>query len=257
MSYGLGIKVEDGLIFAADNRTNAGIDHVSAARKMHVFERTGERFLVLITAGNLSVTQALLHRLNAEGEPTKKLDKGSERSLLKAPSLFACAEAVGHALREIERTEAAPLARHGVPFDVSLILGGQIKGEKPRLFLIYPPGNFVEAADDAPYVQIGERKYGKPILDRTVTLKTPLATAAKAALLSFDATIRSNAAVGLPIDLMAYVRDSFSGAVERRMGADDPYLRTLRTRWAESLAQGFAAMPEPDWITYRLKNHSR
>jgi putative proteasome-type protease len=257
MSYGLGIKVEDGLIFAADNRTSAGIDQVSASRKMHVFERVGDRFLVLITAGNLSITQALLHRLNSDGDGAKRTPKSPERSLLKAPSLFACAEAVGHALREIERNEAGPLARHGVPFDVSLILGGQIKGEKPKLFLIYPPGNFIEAADEAPYVQIGERKYGKPILDRAVTLKTPLATAAKAALLSFDATIRSNASVGLPIDLMAYVKDSLTGAVERRMGADDPYLRTLRTMWGDSLAQSFAAMPEPDWITYRLKNYSR
>jgi len=257
MSYGLGIKVEDGLIFAADQRTNAGIDQVSASRKMHVFGRAGDRFLVLITAGNLSITQALLHRLNGNGEGAKSAPKAPGRSLLKAPSLFACAEVVGQALREIERNEAVPLARHGVPFDVSLILGGQIKGEKPKLFLIYPPGNFIEAADEAPYVQIGERKYGKPILDRAVTLKTPLATAAKAALLSFDATIRSNAAVGLPIDLMAYVKDSLTGPVERRMGADDPYLRTLRSKWDDSLAQGFAAMPEPDWITYRLKNYSR
>lgn len=257
MSYGLAIKVDDGLIFAADNRTSAGIDQVSASRKMHVFERAGDRFLVLITAGNLSITQALVHRLNSDADGTKRASKGSERSLFKAPSLFACAEVVGQALRDIERVESGPLARHGVSFDVSLILGGQIKGEKPKLFLIYPPGNFIEAADEAPYVQIGERKYGKPILDRTVTLKTPLATAAKAALLSFDATIRSNAAVGLPIDLMAYVKDSLSAAVERRMGADDPYLRTLRTKWGDSLAQGFAAMPEPDWITYRLKNHSR
>jgi len=255
MSYGLGIRVDEGLIFAADNRTSAGIDHVSSSRKMHIFERAGDRFLLLITAGNLSITQALLHRLN-DANPDKK-GKGADKSLLKAPSMFACAEVVGHALREIEKSEAAPLARHGVPFDVSLILGGQIKGEKPRLFLIYPPGNFIEAPDETPYVQIGERKYGKPILDRTVTTKTPLSTAAKAGLLSFDAAIRSNAAVGLPIDVIAYVKDSFSGAVERRMGADDPYLRTLRTMWADRFSQTFAAMPEPDWITYRLKNHSR
>jgi len=255
MSYGLGIRVDEGLIFAADNRTSAGIDQVSASRKMHIFERAGDRFLVLITAGNLSITQALLHRLNEAAHDAKKAK--AERSLLKAPTLFACAEVVGHALREIEKTEAAPLARHGVPFDVSLILGGQIKGEKPRLFLIYPPGNFIEAPDETPYVQIGERKYGKPILDRTVSVKTPLATAAKAGLLSYDAAIRSNASVGLPIDVIAYVKDSFSGAVERRMGGDDPYLRTLRTMWGERLAQSFAAMPEPDWITYRLKNHSR
>ena len=256
MSYGLGIKVEEGLIFAADNRTNAGIDQVSASRKMHVFERAGERFLVLITAGNLSITQALIHRLTSEVDAAKRSAK-NESALLKAPNLFACAEVVGHALREIERNEAAPLARHGVPFDVSLILGGQIKGEKPKLFLIYPPGNFIEASDETPYVQIGERKYGKPILDRTLTFQTPLATAAKSALLSYDATIRSNASVGLPIDLMAYVKNSFGGVVERRMAADDPYLRALRNKWGESLTQAFAAMPEPDWITYRLKNHSR
>src|SRR6185436_7522431 len=184
MSYGLGIRVDEGLIFAADNRTSAGIDQVSASRKMYVFERAGERFLVLITAGNLSITQALIHRLSGDGDGAKRGGKSAESVLLKPPNLFACAEAVGHALREIERNEAAPLARHGVPFDVSLILGGQIKGERPKLFLIYPPGNFIEAADETPYVQIGERKYGKPILDRTLTFQTPLATAAKAALLS-------------------------------------------------------------------------
>jgi len=248
MSYGLGIKVEDGLIFAADNRTNAGIDHVSAARKMHVFERAGERFLVLITAGNLSVTQALLHRLNADGEATKKVEKGTERSLLKAPSLFACAEAIGHALREIERTEAAPLARHGVPFDVSLILGGQIKGEKPRLFLIYPPGNFVEAADDAPYVQIGERKYGKPILDRVISMATPQKEAAKCVLISFDSTMKSNISVGLPIDLLWYPRDSLRVGMQQRIREGDPYFTMLRSRWGGGLRRVFSELPDPDWL---------
>lgn len=257
MSYGLAIRVDEGLIFAADSRTNAGIDQVSSSRKIHVFERAGERFIALISAGNLSVTQAVMHRLKSDHGSAKRSAKTPERSLLKAENMFACAEAVGHALREVERGEAAPLARHGVPFDVSMILGGQIKGERPRLFLIYPPGNFIEVGDEAPFVQIGERKYGKPILDYVLTSKASLATAAKAAALSFDATIRSNAAVGLPIDLIAYVKDSFGNAVQRKMGADDPYLRALRARWGEAVSQSFSAMPDPDWVNYRLKNNVR
>lgn len=256
MSYGLAIRVDEGLIFAADSRTNAGIDQVSSARKIHIFERVGDRYIALISAGNLSVTQAVLHRLKTD-HGAKRAAKTAERSLLKAENMFACAEAVGQALREVERAEAAPLARHGVPFDVSMILGGQIKGERPRLFLIYPPGNFIEVGDEAPYVQIGERKYGKPILDHVLSASSSLATATKAAALSFDATIRSNAAVGLPIDLIAYVKDSYGGAVQRKMGADDPYMRALRARWGDAILQAFNAMPDPDWVNYRLKNNAR
>src|SRR5262249_47606025 len=143
MSYGLGIKVDEGLIFAADSRTSAGLDEVSSARKVHVFEKAGERFLLLMTAGDLALSPAVLHRVNGELNPPKRTPKGPERPLLKAESMHACAEIVGQILRELERAEGHALARHNVAFDISLILGGQIKGEPPRLFLIYPPGNFV------------------------------------------------------------------------------------------------------------------
>jgi putative proteasome-type protease len=255
MSYGLGIKVDEGLIFAADSRTSAGLDELSTARKVHIFEKAGERFILLMTAGNLALSQAVVHRVNAElAPPMKRSTKTAERSLLKAETLHACAEIVGQILREIERTEAHALARHNVAFDISLILGGQIKGEAPRLFLIYPPGNFIEVGQDAPYVQIGERKYGKPILDRVLTAQSPLATAAKCALLSFDATLASNAAVGLPIDLIAYAKNAYGGGTMRKIGTDDPYFRTLRARWADAQIRAFTDLPDPEWVNYRLKS---
>jgi putative proteasome-type protease len=254
MSYGLGIKVDEGLIFAADSRTSAGLDEVSTSRKVHVFERPGERFLLLMTAGNLALSQAVLHRVNADLAPAKRHAKGPERSLLKAETLHACAEIVGQTLRDIERAEGHALARHNVAFDISLILGGQIKGEAPRLFLIYPPGNFVEVGDEAPFVQIGERKYGKPILDTMLTTRTPLSSAAKCALLSFDATIKSNAGVGLPIDLVAYPKDALAAGATRRIEADDPYFRALRGRWTDAQLRAFTDLPDPEWVTYRLKS---
>jgi putative proteasome-type protease len=256
MSYALAIKVEEGLIFAADGRTSAGLDEVATARKIYTFERAGERFLLLMAAGNLSLTQAVVHRVHAEIE-AKRPAKAPERSLLKAATLHACAEIVGQILREVERAEAPALARHGVPFDVSLILGGQIKGEPPRLFLIYPPGNFVEVGEETPHVQIGERKYGKPILDAMLDVRTPLSAAAKCALLSFDATLRSNAAVGFPIDLVAYPKDSLAPGTARKINADDPYFRALRARWAGALTRTFGELPDPEWIVYRLKSNSR
>ena len=222
MSCGLAIKVDEGLIFAADGRTSAGLHEVSTARK-------------LIAAGNLSLSQAVVQRLDAE--------------------MNACAEIVGTVLREVERAEAPALARHNVAFDVSFILGGQIKGEPPRLFLIYPPGNFVEVGDETPYVQIGGRKYGKPILDATA--RTPLSAAGKCALLSFDSTLRSNAAVGLPIDFIAYPKDSLTPGTARKIGADDPYFRALRSRWAAALTHVFGDLPDPEWIVYRLKSNTR
>lgn len=256
MSYGLAIKVEEGLIFAADSRTSAGLDEVASARKVFTFAREGERFLVLMAAGNLSLSQAVVRRLEAEVQ-AKRAAKAAERSLLRAATMDACAEIVGHALREIERSEAPALARHNVAFDVSFILGGQIKGEPPRLFLVYPPGNSVEVGAETPYVQIGERKYGKPILDAMLNARTALAAAAKCALLSFDATLRSNAGVGLPIDLLAYPKDSLTAGTARKIGPDDPYFRTLRSRWGAALTRAFGDLPDPDWVVYRLRTNTR
>jgi len=254
MSYGLGIKVDEGLVFAADSRMTAGLDEVSTSRKVHMFERAGERFLLLMTAGNLALSQAVIHRVRAELAPAKRIAKAPERSLLKAETLYGCAEIVGQILREIERTEAPALARHNVLFDVSLILGGQIKGEPPGLFLIYPPGNFIEAGQDVPFAQIGERKYGKPILDSMLTPRTSLSASAKCALLSFDATIRGNAAVGLPIDLIVYPKNSLTAAAARKIEADDPYFRTLCNRWTDAQKHAFNALPDPEWVNYRLKS---
>ena len=256
MSYGLAIKVDEGLIFAADSRTSAGLDEVSSARKLHTYERAGERVLMLTSAGNLSLSQAVVRRIGAEID-AKRSAKVPERSLLKAGTMHACAEIVGTILREVERAEAPALARHDVPFDVSFILGGQIKGEPPRLFHIYPPGNFIEVGEETPYVQVGERKYGKPILDAMLTAQTPLSAAGKCALLSFDSTLRANAAVGLPIDLVAYPKDSLAAGAARKIDADDPYFRTLRNRWGSALTRAFGDLPDPDWIVYRLRMNTR
>jgi putative proteasome-type protease len=255
MSYGLAIKVDEGLIFAADSRTSAGLDEVSSARKLHTYERAGERVLMLTPQATSRCRRRSFGGSGRRSTPNAR--KAPERSLLQAGTMHACAEIVGTILREVERAEGPALARHDVPFDVSFILGGQIKGEPPRLFHIYPPGNFIEVGEETPYVQVGERKYGKPILDAMLTAQTPLSAAGKCALLSFDSTLRANAAVGLPIDLVAYPKDSLAAGTARRIDADDPYFRTLRNRWGSALTRAFGDLPDPDWIVYRLRMNTR
>ncbi|MDD5391225.1 MAG: proteasome-type protease [Gallionellaceae bacterium] len=240
MTYCVGMLMEAGLVFLSDTRTNAGVDQINTFRKMSVFEQAGERVLVLLSAGNLAITQAvvslLYERQAKEGE-----------SLLKAADMFEAARHVGDCVREVHRRDAESLQAFSIDFNASFLLGGQIQGEAPRLFNIYAAGNFVESSADTPYFQIGESKYGKPILDRVFTWASPLEEAAKCALISMDSTLKSNLSVGMPLDLLCYPRDSFSGEKRLRIGADDPYFKTLHEAWGERIKQAFSELPALDW----------
>lgn len=243
MSYALGLRTEEGLVLAADSRTNAGADQVSVFRKLHVFEKPGERFLVLAVIGNLSLAQALISELRAQCGRQARARTGAA-SLIDAVSMSEAARSVGQAIRALEAQESHALARHGVAFDVTALLGGQIGRDKHRLFQIYPAGNFIEAGDEVPYFQIGERKFGKPVLDLAASSEASLAQAVKLALLSFDATVQNNATVGLPVDLIAMPRDRFSAVLQRRFAADDPYWGQLRRDWQEGTRALLAGLPE-------------
>lgn len=239
MTYCVGVLAEAGLVFASDRRTNAGVDHVATVKKMFVFEQPGDRLLVLLTAGNLAITQSVVSLLE---EACERDDAGS---LMSATSLFRAAQIVGAALRQVHSDEAAHLQEQGVAFSAGLLLGGQIKGEAPRLFQIYEAGNFIEASAEMPFLQIGEAKYGKPILDRLIGKTTSLPQAAKIVLLSYLPTLVSNVSVGLPIDLFSYERDSLSIGQRWTLEERDPYFEALETGWGEGLARVFADLPDP------------
>jgi putative proteasome-type protease len=239
MTYCVATLLDTGMVFLSDSRTNAGVDHINTFRKMHVFERPGDRVLVLLTAGNLAVSQAVLHVLHEEAVHAERA------SLYTVETLFDAAVLVGDALRVVHRRDAEAFKEHGIEFNASFILGGQIRGEAPRLFSIYAAGNFIEATNDTPYFQIGESKYGKPILDRVITRSSSLAEAAKCALISMDSTIRSNLSVGPPLDLLCLKRDALRVLLHRNISADDEYFRMIRTGWGESLRHAFHALPNP------------
>ena len=242
MSYCLGIQVEDGLVFGADSRTNAGVDSVSTFRKSFVFERLGERVIVLLTAGNLAVTQEVVNMVDrglATDDPA--------RNVLMVDSLFEVTRIVGDFLRTVYDRDASYFSAHGSEFNASLIVGGQIRGERPRMFLVYPLGNFIEACRDTPYFQLGETKYGKPILERVLSPHLALNEAAKCALVSFDSTIRANISVGPPIDLVIYEGDSFRVGTQLRVDKDDSYFASLRQHWSDGLKRVFSEAPDPTW----------
>jgi putative proteasome-type protease len=239
MTYCVATLLDTGMVFLADSRTNAGVDHVNTFRKMHVFERAGDRVLVLMTAGNLAVSQAVVHLLHEAA-----VDPHAD-SVYTAPNMFEAAVLVGEALRVVHQRDAAAFKEHGIEFNASFIIGGQIRGELPRLFNIYAAGNFIEATADTPYFQIGESKYGKPILDRVITRSSSLAEATKCALISMDSTIRSNLSVGPPLDLLCLKRDALRVLVHRSISGDDDYFRMIRGGWGESLRHAFHALPNP------------
>jgi putative proteasome-type protease len=241
MTYAVAIRLDRGLVFAADTRTSAGNDNVAIFRKLHYWRRIGERVIVLMSAGNLAVTQSVVSLLNEQ--LVEELSAGAE-SLFTVPSLYRAARLVGDALREVRRLDGPSLEQSGGGFNASFILGGQIGPEVPRLFHIYPEGNFIEATADTPYFQIGEHKYGKPIIDRVAQANMRLGEAAKLALLSFDSTLRSNLSVGLPIDLLIYERDSLDVRREKRIEQDDEYFRALSQAWSEALRAAFAKIEE-------------
>lgn len=242
MTYCVGMLLDAGLVCLADSRTNAGVDHINSFRKLNVFEREGERVLVLMTAGNLAITQALVSMLQ------ERLSSVEGTSLWSVPNLFEAARHVGEMLREVHRRDAESLQAFGIDFNASLILGGQIRGERPRLFNIYAAGNFIEATPETPYFQIGESKYGKPIIDRVVKRHTSLDEAAKLALISMDSTIRSNLSVGVPLDLAIVKTDELKVASHVSIDAKNEYFAMIRNRWSEALGHAFDELPNPDLL---------
>jgi len=242
MTYCIGMLLDEGLVLLSDSRTNAGLDHINTFRKMRVWEKPGDRVMVLLTAGNLAISQAVVNVLNERAASAE-----AESNFLNAPNLFEAAVRVGDAVREVHRRDAESLKEFGVEFNASLILAGQVAGEAPRLFQIYSAGNFIEATQDTPYFQIGESKYGKPIVDRVIKRDISLDEAAKCALISMDSTIRSNLSVGLPLDLVYILRDALKVDRHISIEADNPYFAMIRGRWGESLRGAFHDLPNPDW----------
>lgn len=240
MTYCVGMRLDAGLVFLSDSRTNAGVDQVSTARKLNVFENPGERMMVLMTAGNLSISQSVRQLLS---EHVGSAGYG----IWTAPNMYEAARLVGEVVRLVHERDAKALAEFGIDFNVSLIFGGQIKGERCRLFQVYSAGNFIESHNENTYFQIGEAKYGKPIIDRVVTPSTPLDEAAKCALISMDSTLRSNISVGLPLDLLVYENDSL--AVTRFVTIDEKnqYFQMIRTTWGQQLKTIFEGIEAPVW----------
>lgn len=241
MTYCVAMRLDAGLVFLSDSRTNAGVDHINTFRKMVTFERPGDRVMVLMTAGNLSISQSVVNILR------ERLQSPDAENLFSSPNLFEAARHIGRVVREVHERDAEALKEFGIDFNASLIFGGQIAGEGTRLFSIYAAGNFIEATRDTPYFQIGESKYGKPILDRVVTTRSSLEEAAKCALISMDSTIRSNLSVGTPLDLLTYETDAFRVREHVSIAQDDDYFFSIRTQWGERLRQVFAELPNPEW----------
>lgn len=241
MTYCVGLKLDRGLVFMSDTRTNAGVDNISVFKKMFLWDREGERSITLMTAGNLATTQAVISLLSERAKPAE--DRGAP-SILEAPSMFQVAKLVGETLREVIAEQSGlegPQADS--PFNATVILGGQVRGGEPRLFLIYPEGNFVEAAEDTPFFQIGETKYGKPILVRAYDPAMSFEDAVKLLMLSFDSTIQANLSVGLPLDLHLYEADSFQTGRVQRIARDDAFYEMISSGWGEALRNAFKALP--------------
>jgi putative proteasome-type protease len=242
MTYCVGLLVDTGLVMLSDSRTNAGVDQINTFRKMATFHRAHDRVLVLLSAGNLAITQAVVNLLH---EPPE--DPEQPARIFRAANMFNAARVVGDALREIHVRDAKSLEDHGHEFNGTFILGGQIRGEEPRLFYIYSAGNFIESSSDTPYFQIGETKYGKPIIDRVISRSSSLAQAAKCALVSMDSTIRSNLSVGPPLDLAIVRRDEFKLATHLSIEMDNEYFTMIRKRWGMALKEVFSQLPDPNW----------
>lgn len=238
MTYCVALILDQGMVFASDSRTNAGVDYVSSFSKMKVFERPGDRVIVILSSGNLAITQGVMELLE------RRIHDQSP-NLMEVESLYDAALLVGGALREMQGRDGQVLAQYNIDYGASFLVGGQIAGEAPRLFNVYSQGNFIEATLDTPYFQIGESKYGKPILDRVITRETTLDDAVKCVLISFDSTIRSNISVGPPIDLLCYRHNAVRVDRRLRIAEDDPYFQTLRRLWSEGLRGVFATLPAP------------
>jgi putative proteasome-type protease len=242
MTYCVAAVLDAGMVFASDSRTSAGVDHISSFRKMRLFVSDGERVIVILSSGNLSITQNVVNILDHQARNPEV-----KKTIVNVSSLIEAAELVGDTLREVKRRDEPYLKASSVDASASFIVGGQIRGERQRLFHVYNEGNFIEATRDTPYFQIGESKYGKPVIDRVIKCNTEILDATKCILVSFDSTMRSNISVGLPIDLLIYVRDTFRIGMQRRVEEDDPYFSMIHQQWGNGLRRVFADLPNPAW----------
>ncbi|GBL45485.1 hypothetical protein SFMTTN_1294 [Sulfuriferula multivorans] len=241
MTYCVALKLNAGLVFASDSRTNAGVDQIARFKKMRSFVNNGDCVIVILSSGNLSITQSAINLLEQRGR------RNELQNLWNAQSMFDVAMLLGDCLREVRERDGPFLLEGNVAAGANFIIGGQVRGEPPRLFLMYDEGNFIEATDETPYFQIGETKYGKPIIDRVIHAETPLMDAIKCVLVSFDSTMRSNISVGLPIDLACYARNSFNLDRVHHITDSDSYFSQISQRWSEGLRGVFASLPDPDW----------
>jgi len=244
MTYCVGIKLDAGLVFMSDSRTNAGLDQISTYRKMIVYEKPGDRFMVMLSAGNLSISQSVREILQVE-----KLDNGDQApiTIWNAKSMFDAVRVLGAAVRRVHEQDGAALAASGIDFNATMIFGGQIGNEAMRLFLVYSAGNFIEATRETCYFQVGESKYGKPVLDRMITPGTPLDEAAKCALVSMDSTLKSNLSVGLPLDLLVYEAGKLQTQQIVCVDEHNPYFQMIRGTWGQKLRQVFESIEDPQW----------
>src|SRR6202140_5459513 len=244
MTYCCGILVHDGLVMIADTRTNAGLDNISVFRKLHTFTNPGERIMAVATSGNLSITQSVLSMLR---EGLENPATGERETLMNAPTIFQAAQRIGRAIRAVHEHEGKALEEADVKFDVAFLFGGQIKGERPRLYMIYSAGNAIECTTDTPYLQIGEHKYGKPVLDRAINFDSDLYDSLKIGLISMDSTMRSNLGVGLPIDVLIVRTDVCDADLNHRIEAGEPYFHDLRSRWSAALRAAPQNIPRPPY----------
>jgi len=245
MTYCVGIKLNAGLVFLSDSRTNAGLDAISTFRKMMIYERPGDRFMVMLSAGNLSISQSVRELLQVE-----KIDGGEGNepiTIWNAKSMFDAARVLGATVRRIYQQDAPSLKSNGIDFNASMIFGGQIAGEAMRLFLVYSAGNFIEATRETCFFQVGDSKYGKPILDRVLTPATALDEAAKCALVSMDSTLKSNLSVGPPLDLLVYREGQLACDDFVCIDDDNPYFRMIRNLWGRRLREVFESIEDPRW----------
>ena len=245
MTYCVGIRLNAGLVFLSDSRTNAGLDAISTFRKMMIYENPGDRFMVMLSAGNLGISQSVRELLQVE-----KVDRGSEEpplTIWNATSMFDAVRVLGAAIRRVYQQDGPSLKSAGQDFNASMIFGGQIRGEAMRMFLVYSAGNFIEATRETCFFQVGESKYGKPILDRVLTPVTPLNEAAKCALVSMDSTLKSNLSVGLPLDLLVYREGTFKSDEVVCIDEHNPYFQMIHNTWGQRLREVFEGIDDPRW----------
>ena len=247
MTYCVGIRLNAGLVFLSDSRTNAGMDQIGTFRKMMVYEKPGDRFMVMLSAGNLSISQSVREILQVEKIDNGQDGEGEPITIWNAKSMFDAVRVLGSAVRRVYDQDGPSLKAAGIDFNCSMIFGGQIKGEAMRMFLVYSAGNFIEATRETCFFQVGESKYGKPILDRVLTPRTPLDEAAKCALVSMDSTLKSNLSVGLPLDLLVYEQGRLQSNQIVCIDEHNPYFRMIHTTWGERLREVFESIDDPRW----------